>query len=132
LLSDVRLLTLTGAAGIGKTRLALELAAEVAGEYQDGVWLAELAPLGHPQLVPLTVSAVLGVRDKPGQSLIDRLGDVLRERRLLPVLDNCEHLIQASAELAHGLLSRCTSLRILTTSREPLTVPGEHLFPVRP
>lgn len=123
--SQTRLVTLTGPGGIGKTRLALHIAAEVLREYEDGVWLIELAPLSDPGLVPQTVAATLGIRDYRHRSIQDALAEYLRERRSLIVLDNCEHVIAAAAHLADTLLRMASDLRILTTSREPLAIAGE-------
>ena len=130
LLPTTRLLTLTGAGGVGKTRLALQIAAGVGPDYRDGVWLVDLAPLADPVLVPKAVALALNVQEQPGRPLIDTLTDRLRRRQLLLVLDNCEHLVQASAELADGLLRSCASLRILATSRHVLRVPGERVWRV--
>ncbi len=132
LLATARLVTLTGAGGSGKTRLALQVAAALTDEsaYPDGVWLIELAPLADPALVPHTVAAVLGVRVLPGQSPAELLISRLRPKRLLLLLDNCEHLIQASAELAQALLQACPHLNILATSRESMNIPGEATFVV--
>jgi predicted ATPase len=127
-----RLLTLTGPGGTGKTRLALQLAAHVAGEYPDGAWLAELAPLADSALVPQTVAVAVGVREEPGRPLAATLADALRTKRLLLVLDNCEHLLPAVAPLAADLLAACPGLMVLATSRAPLRVRGEHRFPVPP
>ena len=124
-LAMTRLLTLTGAGGTGKTRLALELAGDLAGAYQDGAWLVELAPLSEPDLVIQRVARSLGVREQPGLQLENTLLGVLREKELLIVLDNCEHLIDAAARLADALVDACPRVRILATSREPLRVPGE-------
>ncbi len=124
LLHDARLLTLTGAGGSGKTRLALRAARESVSEYRDGVGLVELAPLADPALVESSLAAALGVQQQSG-SLIDALKRRLDASELLVVLDNCEHLVEACAELAHDLLSSCECVRILATSREPLSVPGE-------
>ncbi len=124
LLRDARLLTLTGAGGSGKTRLALRAAREAVGGYRDGVGLVELAPLADPALVEGSVAAAVGVRQQSGP-LIQALKRRLDASQLLIVLDNCEHLVQACAELAHDLLTSCERLRILATSREPLGVPGE-------
>ncbi len=131
-LAMTRLLTLTGAGGCGKTRLALEAAGELVGAYPDGVWLVELAEFSDPALVVQRVAETLGVREQPGRPLAATLADALRTRDLLLVLDNCEHLIEASAHLADALLGGCTGLRILATSREALNVPGEVVWRVRP
>ncbi len=105
-----RLLTLTGSGGAGKTRLALEVASHLVNEFADGVWLVELAPLSDPTLVPQAIAQALGVVERPGRSLIDRLVEYLESRELLLILDNCEHLVAACAELARNaaepLLSR--------------------------
>ena len=125
LLPSTRLLTLTGAGGCGKTRLALEVARQVLDGFPDGVWLADLAPLAEPALVMHTVAAVLDVRQAPNRSLVETLSDQLRHRRILLVLDNCEHVISTSAELAERLLHDAAGLTILATSREALQVAGE-------
>ncbi|HET9588054.1 MAG TPA: tetratricopeptide repeat protein [Anaerolineales bacterium] len=130
LLSGTRLLTLMGAGGIGKTRLANQAAAELSGSYTDGIWWVELAPLKDPVLVPQTMAQVLAVRESPSQSWIESLENSLREKQLLLVLDNCEHLIDACAQLAHHLLSRCAHLKILATSREALGITGETVLQV--
>ncbi|MBA2782529.1 MAG: hypothetical protein H0T74_06350 [Rubrobacteraceae bacterium] len=132
LLAMTGLLTLTGAGGSGKTRLALEVARELASTYPDGVWLVEFAPLSDPVLAPQAVAQVLGVREMPGRSLEDTLTDHLRTKSLLLVVDNCEHLVDTVAHLAEALLSSCPSLRILATSREPLGVRGEAVWTVAP
>jgi predicted ATPase/class 3 adenylate cyclase/DNA-binding NarL/FixJ family response regulator len=125
LLGESRLLTLTGAGGCGKTRLAVHLAAEVVESQPDGVWWVELAPLADAELVIPAVMGVLDLREDPGQSHLDRLVAYLRDRRALIVLDNCEHLLGRCADLAAALLQRCPGLTILTTSREPLGAAGE-------
>ena len=130
-LAGARLLTLTGPGGSGKTRLALEVAAEVEG-YEDGAWFVELAPLSDPELVPQAVASVLGVREVPGTPLADSLCLHLGSREVLLVLDNCEHLVGACASLAEALLHSCPELRILATSREALGVSGETIFDVPP
>src|SRR5262249_40856808 len=104
LLGQHRLVTLTGVGGTGKTRLALQAAAELLGAYPDGAWLVELAALSDPALVPQAVAAAVGVREEPGRPLLATLTDALRPRRLLLVLDNCEHLLDACARLAEALL----------------------------
>ena len=131
-LAMTRLLTLTGVGGSGKTRLALEVAGELAGTYADGAWLVELAPLSEPELLPQAVATVLGVREQPGNLPIATLQETLRTKELLLVLDNCEHLIDACARLAETLLSACPGLRILATSREALGIAGEANLVVPP
>jgi predicted ATPase/DNA-binding CsgD family transcriptional regulator len=121
-----RLLTLTGSGGVGKTRLALEVAARLLGPaFPDGAWLVELAPLGDGRRLPQVVAAVLGLHEGPDRSFADVLVDALRPRGLLLVLDNCEHLVEPCAELADTLLRLCPRVAILATSREPLGVAGE-------
>ena len=132
MLSMTRLLTLTGAGGSGKTRLAVETARGLAGAYQDGVWLTELAALSEPGLVPQAVARALGTSEQPGHPLLGTLTEALRDKELLLVLDSCGHLIQASASLAETLLPSCPRLRILATSREPLAVGGEAISQVGP
>jgi len=129
LVGHTRLLTLTGAGGSGKTRLALRIARRVAAAYPDGVWLVELAALADPALAVKALAVTLGVRQEEGP-LIQTLRRLLGPARMLVVLDNCEHMVQACAELAHTLLSTCEGLRILATSREPLKVSGEVIWPV--
>ena len=131
-LAGTRLVTLTGVGGCGKTRLALEVAQAVLDRYPDGVWLVELAALADPALVPQTVGAVFGLRATPSEPLATALATTLRGRRLLLVLDNCEHLLDACAALADQLLRACSELRILATSREPLRSPGEIVWQVPP
>ncbi len=130
LLSTARLVTLMGPGGAGKTRLALQVAADLSEKFPKGVWLAELAPLSDPEIVIQTVATVFGVREAPGRPLQDTLVDYLRTRELLLVLDNCEHLVQISAHLAATLLRGCPKLRILATSREALGTAGEVTYRV--
>src|SRR5829696_434443 len=132
LLAEARLLTLTGPGGSGKTRLALAVASEVVEGYEDGAWLVELAPLSDPELVPEAVASVLGVREATGSPLLETLAEHLVSKSMLLVLDNCEHLIDASASLAEVLLRRCPNLSILATSREGLGITGEATFAVPP
>jgi predicted ATPase/class 3 adenylate cyclase/DNA-binding CsgD family transcriptional regulator len=124
-LADNRLITLTGAGGAGKTRLAIEVASRTANEFPDGVWYADLAPITHPDVVPLTVARALGLPDQPGRSITQTLQRFVRDRRMLIVLDNCEHLLESSAALANDLMAESTTLTVLATSREPLMVSGE-------
>jgi predicted ATPase/DNA-binding CsgD family transcriptional regulator len=130
LLKGNRLLTLTGVGGCGKTRLALAAADELMETFEDGVWLVDLAPLSDPSLVPQAVASTLGVREQPGRSLTVALSDYLASKKVLLVLDNCEHLIEACAELAESLLRSCSELSVLATSREALDVAGEVARPV--
>ncbi|MBA2534363.1 MAG: hypothetical protein H0V21_05090 [Rubrobacter sp.] len=124
-LAVTRLLTLTGAGGSGKTRLALEVARGLTAAYPDGVWLATLAPLSEGTLVPKAVAEALEVPERPGEPLAGTLANVLGNRELLLVLDNCEHLLQDAARLVDSLLDSCPRLRIMATSREALGVEGE-------
>ncbi|MGH2524355.1 MAG: ATP-binding protein, partial [Anaerolineales bacterium] len=113
-----RLLTLTGPGGTGKTRLALQVAANLLNAFSDGVWLVEFAPVSNPALVPQTVATTLEVREEPGRLLLATLISHLRAKKLLLILDNCEHLIQSCAQLAETLLHAFPGLNILATSRE--------------
>jgi predicted ATPase len=130
LLQDTRLLTLTGSGGCGKTRLALAVAREVVEGFEDGVWLVDLAPLADPSLVPQALASALGAREQPARSLNETLSDYLRSKKVLVVLDNCEHLIETCVELVEALLRSCSELRILATSREALGIAGEISWPV--
>ena len=125
LLEEYRLVTVTGPGGAGKTRLAGEAALRVAGRFADGVWLAELAAVQDPDQVPSVVAAALGVQELPGTPTREVLERVLARQQVLLLLDNCEHVIGAAAELCAGLLSACDDVRVLATSREPLRVAGE-------
>jgi predicted ATPase/DNA-binding CsgD family transcriptional regulator len=125
LLADTRLLTLTGSGGCGKTRLALAAASELVEGFEERVWFVELAPLADRSLVPQAVASTLGVREQPGRSPTETLSDYLGSKKVLLILDNCEHLIEACAELAETLLRSCPELRILATSREALGIAGE-------
>jgi non-specific serine/threonine protein kinase len=130
LLNRTRLLTLTGAGGCGKSRLAMELGVQVSDAYADGVWLVELAALADPELVPQTVAGVLGLKERAGKSFTDMLLGHLASRHLLLVLDNAEHLLAACAELVRSLVQRCARLTVLVTSREHLGVLGELTYRV--
>ena len=132
LLGEARLVTLTGTGGTGKTRLAVEAGARVAGRFPDGVWLAELAGVADPGLVAAQVMGALGVRQAGDVPVLEALIWRLRSAELLLVLDNCEHLLDACAELAGALLRAAPGLRVLATSREPLGIPGEVVCTVRP
>jgi predicted ATPase/class 3 adenylate cyclase/DNA-binding CsgD family transcriptional regulator len=125
LLADNRLVTLTGAGGVGKTRLAIQIAAQLAGEFGDGVRYVDLAPITDPDLVPVTMARALGLPDQPGRSTMDTLTRFVADRHMLVVLDNCEHLLDASSALVAALLGACPRLTLLATSREPIGVAGE-------
>jgi predicted ATPase/DNA-binding CsgD family transcriptional regulator len=125
LLTQSRLLTLTGAGGAGKTRLAIQIAGELSGEFGDGVWYVDLAPITDPELVPIAAARTFGLPDQPGRSTMDTLTRFIADRQILVVLDNCEHLLDASAALVNPLLGAAPRLTLLTTSREPIGVAGE-------
>jgi Bacterial transcriptional activator domain/NB-ARC domain len=131
-LTMTRLLTLTGAGGAGKTRLAQEVARDLVGVYLDGVWLVDLAALSEPDLVPKAVAGALGVSERPDEPLTETLVEALRPRNALLMVDNCEHLVRDAAHLVDALLNACPRLRVLATSREPLNVAGEMNWPVSP
>jgi predicted ATPase/class 3 adenylate cyclase len=123
--TDSRLVTLTGAGGVGKTRLAVQVAGQLDRDFGDGVWYVDLAPITDPDVVPVAVTRALGLPDQAGRTTMDTLTRVIAGRHMLIVLDNCEHLIDASASLAVALLTACPALTILATSREPIRVAGE-------
>ena len=125
LLTQNRLVTLTGAGGAGKTRLAIQIAGQLSGEFGDGVWYVDLAPITDPDLVPVTTARALGLPDQPGRSTMDTLTRFVADRQMLVVLDNCEHLLDASAALVVAMLETCPRLTLLATSREPIGVAGE-------
>jgi predicted ATPase/class 3 adenylate cyclase/DNA-binding CsgD family transcriptional regulator len=130
LLADNRLVTLTGAGGAGKTRLAIEVAGRMTSHFPKGIWYADLAPLTHPEVVPLAVARALGLPDQPGRSITDTLLQFVRDRNFLLLLDNCEHLLETSAALVNDLLAASPTATILATSREPLVVGGEVIWQV--
>ena len=132
LLAEDRLVTVTGPGGAGKTRLAGEVAKRVADRFADGVWLAEVAAVQDPDQLAAAVAAALGVRAQPGVPAAGALAEVLARQQLLLVLDNCEHVIAAAAELCTELLPACDDVRILATSREPLRVAGEARYRLAP
>jgi predicted ATPase/DNA-binding CsgD family transcriptional regulator len=132
LAASKRAVTLSGAGGIGKTRLLLRLMAALGGAFPDGTWLIELADLRQPELVVSRVAAAIGVAEEPGIPLLDTLADALRTRRLLLALDNCEHLVEACASLCQRLLASSPGLRVLATSRESLRMAAEAVWPVPP
>jgi non-specific serine/threonine protein kinase len=130
LLRTKRLVTLTSMGGTGKTRLSLQVAADVMDGYPDGVWFVELAPLADERLVPQAVASVLGVKEEAGRPVLEALEKYVKDRQLLLILDNCEHLVHACAELAKKLLRSGRGLQILASSREHLQVTGETNYPV--
>ena len=125
-----RLVTLTGPGGMGKTRLAYQVAADVAEDHPGGVWVVELAPVSNAEGVPAAVLAALGLREEADRARTDTVVDFLRRRQALVVLDNCEHLLEPVARLARDLIQHCAQVRVLATSREPLHLGGEMHYPV--
>ena len=126
-----RLVTLTGVGGVGKTRLAVEVAARLADEYPDGVWFFELAAVTDPAAIPDAVAAVLGITQQPGKTVSESVAAALEGRVRLLVFDNCEHVLDAAADLIEAILAHSATVRILATSREGLGVPDEQVWPVR-
>ena len=129
-LTDARLVTLTGVGGVGKTRLAMQVAAEMLAEFPDGVWLVELAAVGDPDAVPDAVLTTVGLVPQPGLTTTASIAEAFAGRRSLLLLDNCEHVLDAAAELVEALLARDGPAKILATSREGLRVADERLWPV--
>jgi predicted ATPase len=125
-----RLVTLTGVGGVGKTRLASEVAVRLAGEFSDGAWFFELAPVGDPAAVPDAVAATLGITQQPGKSVSESVAAALDGRVRLLVIDNCEHVRDAAGDLIEAILAQSASVKILTTSREGLGIPHEQLWSV--
>jgi predicted ATPase/DNA-binding CsgD family transcriptional regulator len=132
LVGSVRALTLCGPGGIGKTRLATRLGSLLDDEFPDGVWLVELAATGDPALAARQVATALGISEEPGRPVAATLVDALRGRHLLLILDTCEHIVDAVADLVHDLIASCPRLRVVATSREPLRVRGETVWRVQP
>ena len=129
-LASARLLTLIGPGGTGKTRLSLQIGAELLPTFADGVWLVELAPLADPSLIMQTIASTLGLREQLGMSLNELLIDFLRAKNLLLIIDNCEHLVDACAQLADQLLHACANIKIVASSREALGIGGETVYRV--
>jgi len=128
--ASARLLTLIGPGGTGKTRLSLQIGAELLPTFADGVWLVELAPLADPSLIMQTIASVLGLREQLGMSLNELLIDFLRAKNLLLIMDNCEHLVEACAQLVDQLLHVCANTKIVASSREALGISGETVYRV--
>ena len=125
-----RLVTLSGVGGVGKTRLALQVAAELGAEFADGVWLVELAEVGDPAAVPDAVATALGLTPQPAMSITDSVVQSLVDRRALVVLDNCEHVLDAAADLIEAVLATASVVKVLVTSREGTRLAGEHVWSV--
>jgi predicted ATPase/class 3 adenylate cyclase/DNA-binding CsgD family transcriptional regulator len=125
MLADNRLVTLTGAGGAGKTRMAIQVGGQIHGDFRDGTWYVDLAPIADPDSVPITVARALGLPDQPGRSTMATILKFIGDREMVVVLDNCEHLLDASANLVIALLDSCAGLTLLATSREPIGVAGE-------
>ncbi|HSL42842.1 MAG TPA: tetratricopeptide repeat protein [Anaerolineales bacterium] len=130
LIASNRLATLVGPGGVGKTRLSLKIGEKVLGDYSQGVWFVELAPIADPSLLPHSIAIAIGLQDEPQRPVIDRLSDYLRGKKLLIILDNCEHILDACAQIADILLKKCPHLKILATSREALGIVGEAVYQV--
>ena len=131
-LTTARLVSLVGPGGVGKTRLGIRIASDLARGFADGVWLVELAEVRDAALVTNSVLAALDLRDQAGANPTEILGAYLEDRQLLLLLDNCEHLLDATAQLVTEVLRTAPGLRVVTTSREPLQMSGEHVVPVPP
>jgi predicted ATPase/class 3 adenylate cyclase len=131
-LATTRVVTWIGVGGVGKTRLAAQAAGDVAGRFVDGVWFCELAPVTDRGAVPEAVAMCLGASQRPGESLLESVVSFLRQKELLLVLDNCEHVIDAAGSLIETIVHRCPGVVVLATSREALAIDGEVLRPVRP
>ena len=127
-----RLVTVVGPGGVGKTRVALVAAAQAAGNYPDGVWIVEQSGLRDPLLLPNTVASVLGLPEQDARSALDALLEYLRDKRLLLILDTCEHLLDACADLIQAILPEAPGVTVLATSRQPIDTLGEQNFAVQP
>ena len=132
LLGSARLVTLLGMGGLGKTRLSLQAASELMYQYPDGVWFLDLAPIHDPHLALAEAAQVLGVREEPERTLLQSVCAFLKNRRVLMIFDNCEHLIKPAAELANAILKAAPHLRLAASSREALRIPGERAYPILP
>ena len=132
MIADSRLVTVIGSGGSGKTRLAVEVAGSIADSYPEGAWFADLASTAEESEIVAAVAAVFGLSDEPGVSVLETLRGFLENARLLLILDNCEHLSSGVAALAAEILGTDSSVTLLATSREPLGLMGERLFPLGP
>ncbi len=132
MLEKTRLLTLLGMGGLGKTRLSLQIGADVLEKYPDGVWFVDLAPIKDASLVPNVAAQVLGVREEAGKPMLQTLCAQIKEHKLLLIIDNCEHLMSPCATLADALLQAAPEVRMIATSREALHIRGEQTYPVHP
>src|SRR5258708_28987408 len=131
-LTEARLVSLTGPGGVGKTRLATRIAADLGRGFRGGGWLVELAEVLDPALVSQTVLAALDLRDQAATEPLTLLLSYLQDKELLLVVDNCEHLVEAAAQVVTDIMRAAPGVRVIATSREPLSVPGEHVVPVPP
>ena len=130
LIGKQRLVTLIGAGGCGKTRLSIEVAIQLIEDYEDGVWFVDLAPISFEDLVAKEITEVLKIKELPNQPIIETLIDKIKDKNLLIILDNCEHLVRVCAEIAVNLVQSVPGLKILATSREALCITGEHVYRV--
>ncbi len=128
LMADSALVTLTGTGGVGKTRVALQVGADLLDGFADGVWLVEFAPLDDPSLAASTIASALGVAEQPGRPAFETLLHYLKRKRLLLILDNCEHLVGEIARISNAILRDCPQVRLLATTREPLRIEGEKVY----
>src|SRR2546423_4398226 len=131
-LTDARLISLVGPGGVGKTRLAIRIATDLARGFSEGAWLVELADVRDPALISNAFMAALDLRDKAATDPRALLLSYLRDKQLLLVVDNCEHLLEAAAPLLTDVIRAAPGVRMIATSREPLSVPGEHVAPIPP
>ena len=131
-LTTARVVSLVGPGGVGKTRLAIRAAADLGRGFSDGAWLVELADLHDAALVTNAVVAALDLRDQAATKPLQVLASHLQDKQLLLVVDNCEHLLDAAAQLVAGIIRTSPGVRVITTSREPLQVSGEYVVPVPP